>query len=68
MIDQESVELLVRIDQRVENLEKVIEEMNKQRRCYTNTEKIRSIERIVWTALCASIAAVVKSFWPMGGS
>ena len=68
MIDQESVELLVRIDQRVENLEKVIEEMNKQRRCYTNTEKIRSIERIVWTALCASVAAVVKSFWPMGGS
>ena len=68
MTNQEFAELLVRIDQRVENLEKVIEEMNKQRRCYTNTEKIRSLERIVWTALCASIAAVVKAFWPMGGS
>ena len=68
MIDQESVELLVRIDQRVGNVEKTIDEMNKQRRCYTNTEKIRSIERIVWTALCASIAAVIKSFWPGGVS
>ena len=68
MTDQEVAELLVRIDQRVGNVEKTIDEMNKQRRCYTNTEKIRSIERIVWTALCASVAAMVKSFWPMGGS
>lgn len=68
MIDQEFVELLVRIDERVESLEKAVKESNEQRRCYTNTEKIRSLERIVWTALCASIAAVVKSFWPGGVS
>ncbi len=66
MTSREFAELLVRIDQRVENLEKGIEESNKQRRCYTNTEKISSLERIVWTTLCASIAAVVKAFWPMG--
>ncbi|MBI9092464.1 MAG: hypothetical protein JEZ12_24875 [Desulfobacterium sp.] len=65
---KQEIELLIRIDQRVGDMEKTIEDMNKQRRCYTNTEKIRSLERIVWTALGASIAAVVKSFWPAGGS
>ena len=65
---KQEVELLIRIDQRVGDMEKTIEDMNKQRRCYTNTEKIRSLERIVWTALCASIAAVIKAFWPMVGS
>jgi hypothetical protein len=64
---QEVVELLIRIEQRVENLEDAIEENNKQRRCYTNTEKIRSLERIMWTALGASITAVVKAFWPAVG-
>lgn len=68
MTDQELVELVVRIDQQVGNLAKTIDEMNKQRRCYTNTEKIRSLERIVWTALGASIAAVIKAFWPGGVS
>ena len=63
MNKEEIVELLVRIDQRVENLEKSIEESNEQRRCYTNREKIGSLERIVWTALCGSIAAIIKSFW-----
>lgn len=66
MTDEELAELLVRVDQRVKNLEKVIKEMNKQRRCDTNTEKIRSLERIVWAALGASLTAVIKSFWSGG--
>jgi len=68
MTDQKVGEVIARIDQRLENVEKTINEMNRQRRCYTNTEKIRSLERIVWTALGASFAAVVKSFWPGGVS
>ena len=64
---QAVVELLIRIEQRVEILEKAVEGNNKQRRCYTNTEKIRSLERIMWTVLGASITAVVKAFWPTVG-
>jgi hypothetical protein len=65
---QAVVELLIRIEQRVENLEDAVEVNNKQRRCYTNIEKIRSLERIMWTALGASITAVFKAFWPTVGS
>jgi hypothetical protein len=64
---QAVVELLIRIEQRVDNMEDAVEENNKQRRCYTNTEKIRSLERIMWTALGASITAVLKAFWPTVG-
>lgn len=77
MIEEEQHDLLIRLDIGQQNMGKdfseikdEIREINKylkKRPCDTNTEKIRSIEWIVRTALGASILAMIKAFWPHGG-
>ncbi len=65
-MNQEDRELLIRLDTRQANMEKTIEAMGKKlegRRCHTHAEKIRTLEKITWAAVLASLAAIVKSFW-----
>lgn len=55
-------DLLIRIDERVQNIQDDIRSINRQRNCLTNSEKIKTLERMVWgTAsavllLCARVA------------
>lgn len=57
--DRELHDLLIRIDERVKSIQDNIQSINKQRRCTANTEKIKTLERLVWgcTATLVGIAA-----------
>lgn len=44
-------DLLVRIDERVKAIQEDIREINEARRCPSHTEKIKSLERMVWGCL-----------------
>ncbi len=59
MESQELHDLLIRIDERVKSIQDDIRAINKQRRCTANTEKIRTLERMVWgcAATMVGIAA-----------
>ena len=67
MTDTDLYEAYGRIDERLKNIEDGVKLFNANRKCDTNTEKIRTIERIVWTAMGTAIAAIFKAFWPTGG-
>ena len=53
-------ELLIRVDQKVINIEKLLFDKPKYS---TIKEKVLSHDRAFWIALTASIVAVVRSFW-----
>lgn len=57
--DRELHDLLIRIDERVKSIQDNIQSINKQRRCTANTEKIKTLERLVWgcAATLVGIAA-----------
>lgn len=50
-------DLLIRIDERVRLIQEEIGQINADRCCQTNSEKIRNLERSVWGA-CALLGAV----------
>ncbi|MBI9078314.1 MAG: hypothetical protein JEY79_01080 [Pseudodesulfovibrio sp.] len=43
--------MLARIEERVKGIQDDIKEINLARRCHTHTEKIRTLERLVWGCL-----------------
>ena len=67
MTDTDLYEAYGRVDERLKNIEMILSQFNANRRCDTNTEKIRTIDKIVWTALGTALAAAFKAFWPTGG-
>lgn len=48
--------LLVRIDERVKAIQEDIREINEVRRCASHSEKIRSLERVVWGCMAGVTA------------
>lgn len=54
---QELHDLLIRIDERVRTIQEDIRSINSQRKCPEHTEKIRTLERLVW-GCCASMLGV----------
>ena len=62
---------LARIETRQANTEKLLEELreiNAQRKCGENTEKIKQLEWFMRLVLGTSLAALIKAFWFTGGS
>lgn len=61
MNEQEKNDLLIRIDTRVMKIEERLEKIENRlssRLCYTHDEKIKTLEKITWTALIAAIGAI----------
>ncbi len=59
-MNQSDREILIRIDQKVINIEKILFDKPKYS---TIKEKVLSHDKVFWIALTASIVAIVKSFW-----
>ncbi|WP_285907672.1 hypothetical protein [Pseudodesulfovibrio pelocollis] len=53
--------MLARIEERVKGIQEDIRQINEDRRCHTHSEKLRMLEKIVWslTAGFAGLAARV---------
>lgn len=64
MTDRDWTELYGRLDERLKNIEAQVTQFNAQRQCATNSEKIRTLEKIVWSAMAAAGTALIKAFWP----
>ena len=64
MTDRDWTELYGRLDERLKNIESQVTQFNSQRQCATNSEKIRTLEKIVWSAMAAAGTALIKAFWP----
>lgn len=54
-------EMLIRIDERVLAIQKDIQAINKQRKCSTHGEKIKTLERMVWGTASAVLVLAVKA-------
>lgn len=73
MTDREQHDLLIRLDINQATIVDAMTELKKdikklsERPCATNTEKIRTMEWVIRTALGASILSLVRSFWPTSG-
>ena len=66
MTEKEYHDLLIRIDTRQESMSLRIEKIEKkldQNQCQAHAERIKTLEKITWGAVLASIAAIIKSFW-----
>ncbi|BCS87343.1 hypothetical protein [Pseudodesulfovibrio sediminis] len=60
-MDETSHDLLVRIDERVAGIQEEIRGINDDRRCHTHTEKIKTLERIVWGCLVGVAGMAIKT-------
>lgn len=56
-------DLLIRIDERVKSIQDEIRVINKQRRCPANTEKIRTLERMVWGCAATMIGVAARMIY-----
>lgn len=59
---EEQAELLIRVDERVGTLVTQMDKVSK-RPCIVHTEKIKTLERITWTAMVVALGASIKSFF-----
>ncbi|MBC17033.1 MAG: hypothetical protein CL942_08275 [Desulfovibrio sp.] len=53
-------ELLVRIDERVKSIQDDIREINLARSCASHTEKIKTLERLVWGSVTVSTGLIAR--------
>lgn len=53
-------ELLIRIDERVQNIQDDIQSINTQRRCMAHTEKIKTLEKMIWGCAATLIGIVAR--------
>lgn len=66
MSEKDFHDLLIRLDERQANMEKalvLIQAHLRTQNCQTNEEKIRTLEKLTWGAILASVTAVVRTFW-----
>jgi hypothetical protein len=56
-------DLLIRIDERVKSIQEDIAGINRDRRCHTHTEKIRSLERAVWGTVTVVAGVTARVFY-----
>lgn len=54
-------DLLIRIDERVQNIQDDIRSINRQRNCSTNSEKIKTLERMVWGTASAVLLLCARA-------
>lgn len=66
MTERDWKELYGRLDERLKAIETLLSQFNGQRKCETNSEKLRTLEKVVYGAATAAIAAFIKAFWPGG--
>ena len=66
MTEKEYHDLLIRLDTRQESIysrmEKIEQKLDRKQ-CQAHAERIKTLEKITWGAVLASIAAIIKSFW-----
>ena len=65
-MDKDQHDMLIRIDERTIAIDKEVTAIKKWSQglpCQTQTEKIKTLEKITWGAALAAIVAMTKSFW-----
>lgn len=65
-MDKDQHDLLIRIDERVAETARRVEKIETVvgiLPCQTQIEKLKTIEKITWTAVAASVVAMTRSFW-----
>ncbi len=66
MNDTQYHDLLIRLDTRQDVIIEQVKCIKKQledRQCQTHTEKIKTLEKITWGAVMASITAIASAVW-----
>lgn len=58
-MDQNDRDMLIRIDQKVIAIEKIISDQDYK----TLAEKVRSHGKIIWGVIAISVTTAVKAFW-----
>ena len=66
MTEKEYHDLLIRLDANFQDIKEDVRDIKGRingLQCQAHTERIKTLEKITWGAVMASIAAVVRSFW-----